>query len=261
MAEIGAALREARTRARIEIAQMEAQTKIRAKYLRALENEEWELLPGPTYVKSFLKTYGDMLGLDGRGLVAQYKSEHEPFVADDLAGQLSPKHTGGRTAFRQSRPPLWRYLLLGLIGILVIGGVAYAFLGGSDSPPDATNAVTGSELTGEAATDSTGSKKTPAATTATKKKLASVVVTATEQTIVCARGAKRQILNKKTLNAGQKTQPLRGQEIMLTLTNSSALVRVNGSPKALPETNGPVTVVIEATTMKRAGAATTACKS
>ena len=55
-------------RARIDISEVEARTKIRAKYLRAIENEEWDLLPGPVYVKSFLRTYGDYLGLDSRML-------------------------------------------------------------------------------------------------------------------------------------------------------------------------------------------------
>ena len=50
MAEIGATLREARLRAKIDIVEVEEATKIRAKYLRALENEEWGLLPGPAFV-------------------------------------------------------------------------------------------------------------------------------------------------------------------------------------------------------------------
>src|SRR5580658_2504885 len=77
MAEIGATLREARMRARIDVSEIEAQTKIRAKYLRALENEEWDLLPGPTFVKSFLRTYAQALGLDGRALVEEYKLHYE----------------------------------------------------------------------------------------------------------------------------------------------------------------------------------------
>ncbi len=52
-------------------------TKIRAKYLRAIENEEWDLLPGPVYVKSFLRTYGDFLGLDSRLLVDEFKRRYE----------------------------------------------------------------------------------------------------------------------------------------------------------------------------------------
>src|SRR5437762_14161110 len=77
MPAIGATLREARMRARIDISEIESETKIRAKYLRALENEEWNLLPGPTYVKSFLRTYAEALGLDAKLLVEEYKLRHE----------------------------------------------------------------------------------------------------------------------------------------------------------------------------------------
>ena len=77
MPDIGTTLREARMRARIDISEIETETKIRAKYLRALENEEWDLLPGPTYVKSFLRTYADALGLDGKLLIEEYKLRHE----------------------------------------------------------------------------------------------------------------------------------------------------------------------------------------
>src|ERR1044072_5937638 len=77
MADIGATLREARMRKRIDISEIESETKIRAKYLRALENEEWDLLPGPTYVKSFLRTYAEALGLDGKLLIEEHKLRHE----------------------------------------------------------------------------------------------------------------------------------------------------------------------------------------
>src|SRR3974377_1940487 len=62
-------------RARIAVSEIEATTKIRAKYLRALENEEWSLLPGPTFVKSFLRTYAQALGLDGSALGAGGRRE------------------------------------------------------------------------------------------------------------------------------------------------------------------------------------------
>src|ERR1700756_306808 len=77
MADIGSTLREARMRARSDISEVEAQTKIRAKYLRAIENEEWDLLPGPVYAKSFLRTYGDYLGLDSRRLIDEFKRRYE----------------------------------------------------------------------------------------------------------------------------------------------------------------------------------------
>jgi transcriptional regulator with XRE-family HTH domain len=77
MSEIGSALREARMRAGLDISAIEERTKIRAKYLRALENEEWAVLPGGTFTKGFLRSYADVLGLDGRALVEEYKQEFE----------------------------------------------------------------------------------------------------------------------------------------------------------------------------------------
>src|SRR5919107_1408771 len=101
MPEIGAALREARMRQRIDISEIEAQTKIRAKYLRALENEEWDLLPGPTFVKSFLRTYAEALGLDARLLLEEYKLRHERLSEADLMPIAPP----GRRERQRRAPP------------------------------------------------------------------------------------------------------------------------------------------------------------
>jgi len=70
--EIGHTLRETRLRLGIEIADVEEKTKIRAKFLRALENEEWQVIPEDIYVKKFLETYASTLGLDPRPLVELY---------------------------------------------------------------------------------------------------------------------------------------------------------------------------------------------
>jgi cytoskeleton protein RodZ len=82
--EIGNSLREARVRRGVDFAQAELATKIRGKYLRALEDEQFELLPAQTYVKGFLRTYADYLGLDGQLYVDEFNSrfvsgeDHEP---------------------------------------------------------------------------------------------------------------------------------------------------------------------------------------
>jgi transcriptional regulator with XRE-family HTH domain len=75
---IGERLREARMRQKIDVADVETATKIRAKYLRALENEEFGLLPGPTFVKTFLRTYAEYLGLDAQLLVEESRVQSEP---------------------------------------------------------------------------------------------------------------------------------------------------------------------------------------
>src|SRR5207342_3476407 len=102
MPEIGPTLREARMRARIDISEVEAETKIRAKYLRALENEEWDLLPGPTFVKTFLRSYADYLGLDSRLLVEEYKQRFERPSTMELT-PFSPRSSGGRRGQRERR--------------------------------------------------------------------------------------------------------------------------------------------------------------
>src|SRR3954465_10312647 len=104
MADIGATLREARMRQRIDISELESETKIRAKYLRALENEEWDLLPGPTYVKSFLRTYAEALGLDGRLLVEGFKLRYER-LSDTELQPISPRSRTQRDRRRQRKAP------------------------------------------------------------------------------------------------------------------------------------------------------------
>ena len=88
MFEIGNSLREARYRQQLELADVEQATKIRARYLRALEEENFDTLPAQTYVKGFLRNYADYLGLDGQLYVDEYNSRYgvddeprEPLVA------------------------------------------------------------------------------------------------------------------------------------------------------------------------------------
>jgi cytoskeleton protein RodZ len=74
--EIGNSLREARLRQGLEFPEIEQATKIRGKYLRALEEEQFEVLPAQTYVKGFLRSYADYLGLDGQLYVDEFNSRY-----------------------------------------------------------------------------------------------------------------------------------------------------------------------------------------
>ncbi len=82
MFEIGNSLREARLRQGLEFAEVEQATKIRGKYLRALEDEQFDILPGQTYVKGFLRAYSEYLGLDGQLYVDEYNSRYIPGDAE-----------------------------------------------------------------------------------------------------------------------------------------------------------------------------------
>jgi cytoskeletal protein RodZ len=74
--EIGSSLREARVRQGLDFPEIERSTKIRAKYLKALEDEQFDVLPGETYVKGFLRTYAEYLGLDGQLYLDEFNSRY-----------------------------------------------------------------------------------------------------------------------------------------------------------------------------------------
>src|SRR4051794_14085732 len=85
-------------RQKIDIADVETATKIRAKYLRALENEEFGLLPGNTFVKTFLRTYAEYLGLDPQLLLEEYRAGYEP-----RGEELQPYSVAARRRQRDQR--------------------------------------------------------------------------------------------------------------------------------------------------------------
>ena len=122
-------------RARIDISEVETKTKIRAKYLRAIENEEWDLLPGPVYVKSFLKTYGDYLGLDSRLLVDEFKRRYE---RPSDPHEIRPMATISRERERAARGPLlpsWAIVALVLAAIVLVFFVIGSATGGNGKSP------------------------------------------------------------------------------------------------------------------------------
>jgi len=101
--EIGNTLREARVRRSLTLQQVEEDTKIRVKYVQAMENEDFDVMPGTTYVKGFLRGYSTYLGLDPEVIVDEYRSrssgvriaeQQEPFGGSSALG--SPRSHRGR---------------------------------------------------------------------------------------------------------------------------------------------------------------------
>ena len=135
MFEIGSSLREARTRQGLDFEEMEERTKVRKKYLRHLEDERFDQLPGHTYTKGFLQVYADSLGLDGRLYVEEYNSR---YVAGDEEGgggaprlPRAPVRQRGRRDRRESRGAGIALAAILLVTALVIA--AWRF-GGHDTP-------------------------------------------------------------------------------------------------------------------------------
>src|SRR3954464_6088439 len=117
-------------RQKIDIAEVEEATKIRAKYLRALENEEWVLLPGPTYVKTFLRTYAEYLGLDPRLLVEEYSARFER--PEDLELPAFSREARLRTRVTRVPPPSRWGLVLGVFAAIIVFLLILGLTGGDD---------------------------------------------------------------------------------------------------------------------------------
>jgi cytoskeletal protein RodZ len=102
--EIGNTLREARVRRNLTLQQVEEDIKIRVKYVQAMENEDWDVMPGVTYVKGFLRTYSTYLGLDPDVIIGEFRSRgmtpsaehHEPFGGASVIGKPH-SHRGRNT--------------------------------------------------------------------------------------------------------------------------------------------------------------------
>lgn len=195
MPPIGDTLREARMRQRLDIVDVEERTKIRAKYLRALENEEWALLPGPTFVRTFLRTYAEAVGLDPHALVEAYRTQQddadEPESARPIAATPRGRPSrGGRQPERRrpaspSGPPGPGTVLGGAVVLVIVALLLLGLLGGnSDENPDSQKAdkteTTRTQTTARKPATRKPAKKKPAAPTGVTLK-----VEPTAPTYVC----------------------------------------------------------------------------
>lgn len=253
MAEIGAILREARMRQRIDITDMEVRTKIRAKYLRALENEEWDLLPGPTYVRSFLRTYAEALGLDAKMLVEQYKLGHDPLETGELHPIRRPTQRE-RDRRRQQRGggggAFPRVAVLGVVLALVVGAL---YLLGRDPDAggggdEAGQTQTEPTSTGTASDDDGGTTTTRKRSTRKSAARSSVVrlqIVPTGAVSVCLTNINGDVLvQNETLQAGQPSKTFRSKRFRLVLGNSAARLKINGRTRAVEQTGGVVAYTI-----------------
>jgi cytoskeleton protein RodZ len=250
MPDIGTTLREARMRARIDISEIETETKIRAKYLRALENEEWDLLPGPTYVKSFLRTYADALGLDGKLLIEEYKLRHERLSDVELQPIAPP---GQRDRRRRPRAAVPRSLLVAVVVVALLVGLWV--LGNRNNNDGATPSSTPPPSTSQPSTPSSSSK---AATPSKKKKakakpkLARLTIVATGQVYVCLKAAgKRTPVPGIVLTGGARQGPYKSSRFRLQLGTSEARLIVNGKSRSVPSVANGIGYEITRSRMRR----------
>jgi cytoskeleton protein RodZ len=237
--EIGNSLREARLRQGFELPRVEADTKIRAKYLRALEEERFEVLPGDTYVKGFLRTYAEYLGLDGQLYVDEYNSR---FAREEEFPLQSP--AARRPRARRVESNFVVVALAGIVAVTILVVVAWKF----GSSGETADVFPGARLAGTTTSQTTGDTTSPPTRTP-KPKLARFVLTAARGDCwvrVRAGSAAGELLYQGTLELGQTQRFTKWKRLFIELGPAAYLdAKLNGRPvKNLPD--DPSIVVVTA---------------
>lgn len=223
MFEIGNSLREARLRQQVDFPEAEHGTKIRGKYLRALEDERFDVLPSHTYVKGFLRSYAEYLGLDGQLYVDEYNTR---FVSGDEELPLRTRRVSAarrrQNERRESNVVLLALIAIGLVTALVIA--AWRF-GGAEP-----QAVQGLQPT------KTTARKAPAATPLPSGIARLEVIATRGDSYVIARkgGAIGRVEYSGTIEKGQR-QRFESKVLWLQVRSPrNVLVRLNGNRVQLP---------------------------
>jgi cytoskeleton protein RodZ len=224
MASIGSTLREERIRLGLGIDQVEADTKIRAKYLMALEDERFDALPGTAYARAFLRDYAEQLGLDPQALVDRLNTVVG--LDDDVV--LAPRRAVGPGPILGR----WQWAVLGGAVVLVVGLLAFAVYsvvgGGSGS------SAAGSALGGDAGSKLAAASNGPQPPHATKSRMIFRAGPGSTRLEVRKGSAKGKVLYSKVLAAGSHIR-LVGRKLWVNVGAPWNLsIKVNGRPRAVP---------------------------
>ena len=219
MFDIGSSLREARLRQELDFPELEERTKIRPKYLRALEDERFDILPAPTYVRGFLRSYAEALGLDGQPFVDEYNSRFT--VGEDdvpLRARRVPQPRRERGP-RESRMAAVALVAIVVVTALVIAAWKFGGPEGEKVPGLATGAGSGAQ-------------------TSKAKGTVHLVVRANEGSSwmeVRAASSAGRLLYSGTLEKGQR-KTFDGKSLQVALAKpTNVVVRLNGNRVELPE--------------------------
>lgn len=238
MFAIGTSLRDARIRQGFDLADAEAATKIRGKYLQALEEEQFGVLPAETYVKGFLYSYAEYLGLDGQLYVDEFNSRYAG-PDDEVAPRPRRRHAPSRAHSRvESRMVLAALVAIAALSALVVA----AWKTGDGEPTTIPNLATGPAATtvgtrGEAAT---GPDRTrPAA-------LSITAVDGPSALTINKMSASGELVYTGTLEQGKSLSFTWRQFWIQAATPGNLRMRVNGALVQLGSGSQPVQVVVSA---------------
>jgi cytoskeleton protein RodZ len=231
---IGATLRDARIRRKVDLSEVEAAIKIRVRYLQALENEEWNALPGDAYTRGFIRTYAYYLGLDGERLADDYRRCIAPPGGERVPKRVEPVPMGAR----HNRPKGSGRLLIAavcLVLVAVLVGIALAGGNGGSSTPSPAAKEDGKRRKQQERKVATAAKSGVA-----------VRLAATAEVWVCLLDADQEpLVDGQILAEGAEAGPFRSDEFELALGNGSVTMFVDGKQAEVPPSASPVGYAID----------------
>lgn len=225
--QIGSVLREARNRRKIDLSEVEAATRIRLRYLRAIENEEWDVLPGGVYTRGFIRTYASYLGLDGERLSDDYRKSVEG-GRSPIPEPAASSPSGGL----RDRPwPVPRASWLAVAGVLLVAVVAIVAIpgggggGGGASQPKPVGKV-----------NSHGQRQAQPISDGVSVRLA-----ASAEVWVCVLNAKgKPLVNGQILETGAEEGPFRSGSFTVSFGNGEVSMLIDGRKAQIPATSSPI---------------------
>lgn len=238
---VGSKLREARTRRKLSLGDVEAATKIRGRYLQAIENDDWEQLPGATYARAFIRTYGRFLGLDGERLAEEQRRSS----GSARPGERLPRVDPRPRPVPRRRPNRRRSVPSGVVAGIVVALVIAALLavglstGGSDSGSTTGSSPQGAGKKGAAQQHRHSGKAPPTGHL--------LVLAAKEEVWVCLLNGKGNALVRGAiLPAGESAGPFRSGSFTVALGSGAVTMTVDGKQQNLPEPSSPIGFTVRA---------------
>lgn len=129
---VGNKLREARGRRKLSLQEVEEATKIRGRYLQAIEDDDWEALPSETYARAFIRTYATLVGLDGDRLAEEQRQVQGAARPGERLPRVDPKLRPVSRGGRRAVPPRLIAALVTLAVVAALLAVGLTTGGGSD---------------------------------------------------------------------------------------------------------------------------------
>jgi hypothetical protein len=236
---VGPTLREARKRREIEISAVEEATRIRPRFLRAIENEEWDVLPGGVYTRGFIRTYAAYLGLDGERLAEDYRREVEETGGGREPGVEHTGVAGGRAP--GARRGVGRAGWIAVAAVVLIAALVIVTLPEGGGGGGTTEIARQPSRAGE----TRGNTKHVQATGIPAGGM-SLRLAANAEVWVCLLAASgKHLIDGRILEAGAEEGPFDSGSFTVSFGNGEVSMLIDGKEAEIPATSSPIGYAID----------------